>query len=74
MFEPLHQRLGIRRPHSDEEAAMAVRELQMKIYGFWTWDMSKMLPNFDTCINMLSMSLKYYDSLVEHVSYMKWFS
>jgi len=66
MFKPLHQRLGIRRPHSDEEAAMAVRELQMNVYGFWTWDMSKPLPNFDTCINMLSISLKNYDSLVEY--------
>ena len=31
MFEPLQQRLGSRRSHSDEEEAMAVRELQMKV-------------------------------------------
>jgi len=31
--------------------------------------MSKLLPDFDKCINVLGISLKNSDSLVEYVSY-----
>jgi len=58
MFEPLQQQLGSRRTHSDEEEAMAVRELQMKVYGFWSCEMSKLLPGFETCITVFGISLK----------------